>query len=111
MTPSDDSRRPPRWLRALLWGFAVVLLVPVWAGIRLVQAGATVPGAGVVAVALVTVALWIRFVRRDADRTVLVSSDIRQEGVDYLVWTALGVPFVLIGLLLIWLLAGGRAGT
>jgi len=52
-----------------------------------------------------------RFVRRDADRTVRASSDTRQEGVDDLVRTALGVPFVLIGLLLIWLLAGGRAGT
>jgi Na+-driven multidrug efflux pump len=59
----------------------------------------------------VTVASWIRFVRRDADRAGLVPSDIRQEGVDYLAWTALGVPFVLIGLLLIWLLAGGPAGT
>jgi hypothetical protein len=51
------------------------------------------------------------FVRRDADRTVRASSDTRQEGVDDLVRTALGVPFVLIGLLLIWLVAGGRAGT
>jgi hypothetical protein len=111
MAPSDDSRRPPRWFRTLLYGFVVVLLVPVWAGIRLVQAGATIPGVGVVAVGLVTVALWIRSIRRDTDRTVLVSSDISQEGVDYLVWTALGVPFILIGLLLIWLMAGGRAGT
>ena len=111
MTRPPASKRSHVWFRALLYGFVVVLLVPVWAGIRLVQAGATVPGVGVVTVSLVTVALWIRFVRRDADRTVLVLGDIRQEGVDYLVWTALGVPFVLIGLLVSWLLAGGRAGT
>jgi hypothetical protein len=102
---SPPPRRSPVWFRVFLYGLTVVLLVPVWAGIRLAQGGSTALGVGLAAVGLVTVALWIRFVRREPGPSSDGSFDITSERVDFAIWMATGVPFLLVGLMLVWLLA------
>jgi hypothetical protein len=107
MTQTPGSKRSSRWYRLLLYGLTVVLLVPASAGVRLVQGGSIALGVGVVGVGLVTVALWIRFVRREPGPSSDGSLDITSERVDLAIWMAIGVPFLFVGLMVVWLLANG----
>jgi hypothetical protein len=94
-----------------MYAFTLVLVAPLWAGVRVMQMGAVPLGFGVVLVALVTIALWFRFVRRQPDPAADGSFEITQEHVEYAVWAAVGAPFILIGLLLVWLLLSGSTRT
>ena len=87
--------------------YVVVLavLVPVWAGIRIMQMGSVGLGLGVAIVGVVTVVLWVRYLRREPGPSSDGSFDVTQERVDFAIWTAIGVPFLLVGLMIVWLVA------
>jgi Na+-driven multidrug efflux pump len=91
----------------------LVFLMPVWAGIRILEMGSVVTvvtGIGIVAIGLITFLVAFRFVRREPDPTGDGSYEVTQEHVDYAVWMALGVPFAFIGLLVLLLLTGSLNG-
>jgi hypothetical protein len=105
--------RPPAskwssiWLRVILVVIGGALLVPAWAGVRLIQAGTVVSGIGLTAVALITIALYVRAVFR-----AVVSNEPNDDPaaflwseryVDYAIWTAVGIPVVIVALIVVWL--------
>jgi hypothetical protein len=111
MTQDPDSQRGPRWYRRLSYAIALVLLFPAWAGVRLIQSGAVAIGIGAIFVAFITFALAIRYLHNEPGLRRDGSYEITSQHVDYVVWTALGVPFILIGLLVVWLIADGLNRT
>jgi hypothetical protein len=108
MTRPPASRWSSVWLRVMLVVIGGALLVPAWAGVRMIQAGSVVSGIGLTAVALITIALYVRAVLR-----VVVSSEPSDDPtgflwseryVDYVIWTAVGIPFVIVALIVVWLI-------
>jgi hypothetical protein len=94
-----------------MYAFTLVWIAPAWAGVRIMQIGSVAIGLVVVIVSLVTLVLWVRSVCHAPDMSTDGSFDITREGLDYVVWTAIAVPFIFIALILVWLLAGGANGS
>jgi hypothetical protein len=113
MNDSSGERPEPRWARAL----EVALVVLVCAGLfsaawRLLRTGLPWMGLLLLGVALVTAFLAIRRHIRSRPRTNLLgideSGELRSPAFDYLVWSSIGVPFILIVGLLVFVLTGAR---
>ena len=111
MTQGPPSPPAARLFRFLLLAVTLVLLVPVWAGIRIIQTGSVVLGFGLVAMGLVTFLLAIRFVRAEPGPTGDGSYDITEQHVDYAIWAGIGIPFIAVGLFVLFLLTSGSSGT
>jgi hypothetical protein len=107
MTQAPRRPRAGRLIRILLYAISLAWIAIIWAGIRMIQAGLLAVGLGMAAVGLVTLVLWLRFVRREPDPATDGSYDITEAQIDNAVWVALGMPLVFIGLLLLVLLTNG----
>jgi hypothetical protein len=114
MTDAPPPRLPPRWLGLLLR--APLLLAPImmtWAGFRVVQAGSMIVGMGLIVVSAITAVLVFR--RWRESRSLLeidpTNGDVSPAYLDYIVWTFLGLPFVLIALLVLSLITEKATGT
>lgn len=106
MTRVPRRPRGGRVFRVLLYAMTLVLLMPVWAGVRLMQMGFGVVGIVIVAIGFATFLFALRFARREPDPAGDGSYEVTQEHIDYAIWTALAMPFLFAGLFVVLLLTG-----
>jgi hypothetical protein len=95
---------------------APLLLAPiamVWAGFRVVQMGSDVLGIGLIVVAAITAVLAFRHIRHlpAAQLVDPVTGDVPRAYFDYIVWAFIGLPFILLGLLVLSLITNDATGT
>lgn len=102
--------------RRLIWVLSAPpllgLLVMLWAAFR-VWAASPLAGIGLVAIGVPSILLNVRRIRRQA------SGPAEDEGAgelpsadfDYIIWVAIGMPFVLVVLLMLLLVTGGLSST
>jgi hypothetical protein len=110
---SSGERPEPHWAR----GLQIVLIALVCVGIlssawRMIGGGLAWMGGLLLGVGVVTAVLAIRRERgsgRRADSLGLDDSgELGSSAFDYLVWTAIGVPMILVVGLLVFVLTGAR---
>jgi hypothetical protein len=109
---STPDRPEPPWARWLFAGIqAVICLVLLWTGWRVLSAGQLVVGAILLLVAGITTVLSIRRLRGPRGGSNLgldERGELRSSEFDYLVWVTIGVPIVMIVGALVFVLMGPR---
>lgn len=110
---SLEPKVPPRWLRVgLLFPIQLGWIVMLAAGLRVTIGGSVIVGLLLIGVGLVTAFLGLRRLRAAvaAPPEAEYSGELRGPQFDYLIWTVIGAPMVLVLALLAFVLAGNGTG-
>jgi hypothetical protein len=96
--------------RRFLWIYFTPFLAGsgavVWAGVA-VFGSAPLAGLAIVMVGVVTLALFVRSILAGQRSSAPSAGELSGPTFDYLIWMALGAPFILVGVLLLLALTGG----
>jgi hypothetical protein len=107
--PGRSGSRWPYLLQIAIQTIAWLLLV--WAGFRIIGMGSTWLGIVTLALGGLTAFLSIRRLRRSLrspDDRVTESGDLPRSELDYIIWTAVGLPVILGIVLLVFVVTGRR---